>query len=111
MKKFFQLALLLLAVGFMTSCGSETAPSETENATESTETTTEASTDDAAATDEVDMTGPEYTSAYVCPMHCAGSGSAEPGTCPACGMDYVANDAAPAAGDGHDHDNHEGHNH
>lgn len=35
--------------------------------------------------------GKEYTSAYVCPMHCEGSGSAEPGTCPVCGMDYVKN--------------------
>jgi ABC-type nickel/cobalt efflux system permease component RcnA len=39
--------------------------------------------------------GPEYTSAYICPMHCPGSGSDQPGKCPACGMDYVANpDAA-----------------
>lgn len=29
--------------------------------------------------EEVDKTGPEYTSAYVCPMHCEGSGSEEPG--------------------------------
>ena len=50
--------------------------------------------------------GPEYTSAYICPMYCTGSGSAEPGKCPACGMDYVKNDKAPAAEAGH-----EGHNH
>ena len=31
----------------------------------------------------------EYTSAYVCPMHCKGSGSDTTGTCPVCGMDYV----------------------
>lgn len=34
---------------------------------------------------------PEYNSAYICPMHCEGSGSSEPGTCPVCGMDYVEN--------------------
>lgn len=34
-------------------------------------------------------TGKEYTSAYVCPMHCEGSGSDQAGTCPACGMAYV----------------------
>ena len=34
--------------------------------------------------------GKEFTSAYVCPMHCEGSGSEEAGTCPVCGMDYVA---------------------
>ena len=33
--------------------------------------------------------GMEFTSAYVCPMHCEGSGSDKPGTCPKCGMDYV----------------------
>ncbi|MFV0484532.1 MAG: heavy metal-binding domain-containing protein [Bacteroidales bacterium] len=35
--------------------------------------------------------GKEYTSAYVCPMHCKGSGSKEAGKCPKCGMDYVKN--------------------
>jgi len=33
--------------------------------------------------------GMEFTSTYVCPMHCAGSGSEESGICPKCGMDYV----------------------
>lgn len=33
--------------------------------------------------------GKEYTSAYVCPMHCTGSGSEEEGKCPVCGMAYV----------------------
>lgn len=33
--------------------------------------------------------GMEYTSVYVCPMHCKGSGSDSAGTCPVCGMDYV----------------------
>lgn len=42
---------------------------------------------------EIEQQGPEYTSAYICPMHCEGSGSAEPGKCPVCGMDYVANDS------------------
>jgi predicted nucleic acid binding AN1-type Zn finger protein len=41
---------------------------------------------------EVEQKGSEYTSAYICPMHCEGSGSADPGKCPVCGMDYVAND-------------------
>lgn len=54
---------------------------------------------------EADKSGPEYTSAYVCPMHCKGSGSDQPGTCPVCKMDYVANE------DHQNHDDHEGHNH
>lgn len=42
--------------------------------------------------DGVEQTGPEYTSAYICPMHCKGSGSAEAGTCPVCKMDLKKND-------------------
>ncbi|PHN06137.1 hypothetical protein CRP01_14080 [Flavilitoribacter nigricans DSM 23189 = NBRC 102662] len=61
-----------------------------------------------ADTDATEMTeaaahgeGKEYTSAYVCPMHCEGSGSEEAGKCPVCGMDYVALDTH--TGDGHEH--------
>ena len=39
-----------------------------------------------------DMKGKEYTSKYVCPMHCEGSGSDEEGKCPVCGMTYVLNE-------------------
>jgi len=45
--------------------------------------------------------GKEYTSAYVCPMHCKDSGSDEAGKCPVCGMDYVAQ--AGHTEDGHTH--------
>ena len=59
--------------------------------------------------------GKEYTSAYICPMHCEGSGSDKPGTCPVCKMDYVANENAAKTDadshEGHDHDSHDGHNH
>ncbi|MCB0517344.1 MAG: hypothetical protein H6577_26540 [Lewinellaceae bacterium] len=53
--------------------------------------------------------GKEYTSAYVCPMHCEGSGSDEPGKCPKCGMEYKKNENHQP--DGHDQSGHEGHNH
>ncbi|MBK8562043.1 MAG: hypothetical protein IPN76_01470 [Saprospiraceae bacterium] len=43
----------------------------------------------------------EYTSAYVCPMHCEGSGSDQPGKCPVCEMDYVA--LSEHLNDGHNH--------
>ena len=43
----------------------------------------------------------EYASAYVCPMHCEGSGSDAQGECPKCGMDYVKNEDHKA--DGHKH--------
>lgn len=42
--------------------------------------------------DTDNQTGKEYTSDYICPMHCEGSGSNEPGTCPVCKMDYVKNE-------------------
>jgi len=41
---------------------------------------------------EQEQLGPEYTSAYVCPMHCEGSGAAEAGTCPISNMVYVPNE-------------------
>lgn len=74
---------------------------------------------DAAKTEEVDKTGKEYTSAYICPMHCKNSGSDKAGTCPVCGMDYVVNkdhkghnhDGHNHDHHGHDHGNHDGHNH
>ncbi|MFT4665015.1 MAG: hypothetical protein ACI8YQ_003284 [Polaribacter sp.] len=45
--------------------------------------------------------GKEYTAAYICPMHCEGSGSEEVGTCPVCKMDYVKNE--DHKGDGHNY--------
>ncbi|MGJ8735005.1 heavy metal-binding domain-containing protein [Zobellia laminariae] len=45
--------------------------------------------------------GTEYTSAYVCPMHCEGSGSDTEGTCPKCGMTYVMNEDHKANGHTH----------
>ncbi len=54
-----------------------------------------------------------YTAAYVCPMHCEGSGSDKPGTCPVCDMAYVENKDHGHDHDGHDHDghDHDGHDH
>lgn len=43
----------------------------------------------------------EYSSEYICPMHCEGSGSDSAGICPVCGMDYVQKDSL----------NHENHDH
>ncbi len=50
---------------------------------------------------ETELQGKEYASAYVCPMHCEGSGSDVAGTCPVCGMDYEKNEDHKA--DGHNH--------
>ena len=39
-----------------------------------------------------EMQGKEYSSKYVCTMHCEGSGSETEGKCPVCGMTYVLNE-------------------
>ncbi len=96
----------LFLVGMIIGCGSETG--------ESTSPADDQTTESTEMEDGEDTSGPEYTSAYVCPMHCSGSGAAEPGTCPECGMEYVANpDLASPEGEGHDHDghDHDGHDH
>lgn len=67
-------------------------------------------------TEELAKQGKEYTSDYICPMHCKGSGSDKPGECPVCGMAYKKNDKDKAETEdhsGHDHggDDHSGHNH
>jgi hypothetical protein len=87
-KLLFAIPLFVL---FLMSCGSEKSESN-------------------------DKDGKEYTSAYVCPMHCDGSGSDKAGKCPTCKMDYVANKENKDDGhnhdhDGHDHGDHEGHDH
>ena len=63
---------------------------------------------------KTEQQGKEYTSAYICPMHCDGSGSDKAGTCPVCKMDYVANkehESHKHSGHNHDGHNHEGHSH
>jgi len=71
---------------------------------------------DGASKTDADAQGKEYTSAYICTMHCKGSGSDKPGTCPVCPMEYVVNENYKGEGteshgnhDGHDHGDHEGH--
>ena len=69
--QFKVLFMALFSIGlFITSCSSETSNSE----------------------NNTEQQGKEYTSAYICPMHCEGSGSEEAGTCPVCGMDYEKNE-------------------
>ncbi|MEX6625522.1 heavy metal-binding domain-containing protein [Tenacibaculum salmonis] len=49
----------------------------------------------------VEKKGKEYTSAYVCPMHCEDSGSDKEGKCPTCGMTYIDNKIHSANGHKH----------
>lgn len=62
-------------------------------------------------TEQADQQGKEYTSAYICPMHCEGSGSSNEGVCPVCGMDYVQNKEHQKDEHMHDGHMHDGHNH
>lgn len=108
------LGMLLSLCLFIAACG---------NADESANTAKEGNSDNTEAS-VADQKGPEYTSAYICPMHCKGSGSDAEGKCPTCKMDYVANkdhemhhDHDGHDHDGHDHDHdgddhdHDGHDH
>lgn len=68
-------------------------------------------TEKAQETKEVSKDGPEYTSAFICPMNCPGSGSDKMGVCPDCGMDYIANKNVKQDADNHDGHDHSGHDH
>ncbi|MDP4711656.1 MAG: hypothetical protein NWS63_10710 [Saprospiraceae bacterium] len=92
--KILNVILMLALAWSVVACGGE-AP--TQEQTDAVETVAP----EAAAPAEAGGKGPEFTSAYVCPMHCKGSGSDEPGKCPVCGMDYMAN--TNHGTDGHDH--------
>lgn len=93
MKKLLFLTMLVLPLAFL-SCGGH-SHEHGDHQHESGSSQTESS--EAKPHGE----GKEYTSAYVCPMHCEGSGSDEPGKCPVCGMDYIAQ--AEHTKDGHHH--------
>ena len=87
--KFGFLAIIFSMTLFATSCGGHDHDGEGHEQHEG---------HDADATDK---TGKEYTSAYICPMNCEGSGSDELGECPVCGMKYEANENHIK--DGNDH--------
>lgn len=74
--------IALFAIGFtLASCGNKT--------------------NNSSKSEQTEQQGKEYTSAYICPMHCEGSGSDAPGKCPVCGMDYKKNEDHKS--DGHNH--------
>jgi len=101
--KQFQIVLVGIALtAFIAACGGNAGHNQEGGAA------TDQSTETQAKPQE--QQGPEYTSAYICPMHCEGSGSDKAGTCPVCGMDYVANENYKKDADAHGHD-HNGHAH
>jgi hypothetical protein len=48
--------------------------------------------EEGSSSETIDKSAIEYSSFFVCPMHCKGSGSPDRGKCPVCGMDYVRNE-------------------
>ena len=86
--------LSIVSVSFFSSCAGESSNEANDNA-DSTQVQTEAdaSVDELsedAVSDDASL-GTEYTSAYICPNHCEGSGSEVEGDCPTCGMEYMEN--------------------
>lgn len=108
--RFLTSLLVIATLFFFAACGSSGNSADKKDSSNAAKTeqhdhsghdhgdaTKKAGGDEANA----DKTGKEYTSAYICPMHCKGSGSDKMGKCPVCGMDYVANKDHKA--DGHNH--------
>ena len=112
--KLGSLITLFALTLFIFGCG-ETSNSNDDNGEQTEEATSEngengENAEETASTDaenaEVDKTGKEYTSAFVCKMHCKGSGSGTAGSCPVCGMNYIASaDLGSADDDGAGDDN------
>ncbi|MDX1407283.1 MAG: heavy metal-binding domain-containing protein [Saprospiraceae bacterium] len=93
-------ALLFAAALWVASCG-QSGDQGSHSHEDGTEHVHDDGTTHSHDADAAHGEGVAFTSAYVCPMHCEGSGSDKPGTCPACGMDYVAH--ADHVADGHKH--------
>ncbi|MFQ5445991.1 MAG: heavy metal-binding domain-containing protein [Saprospiraceae bacterium] len=84
--KYFKMIFLGLALtAFLASCGGTEAHKHDGHDHDAMHSETTENSD-------MEKQGKEYTSAYVCPMHCEGSGSDKPGNCPKCGMEYVVNE-------------------
>lgn len=89
------LAISVCFIAFMSACGSHDHGDAGHHDHQHEATGTEHS-------HAVHGDGEAYTSAYVCPMHCVGSGSDEAGYCPVCDMKYVALETHTK--DGHAHE-------
>jgi len=83
--KSILVAMVVLVSVSIVSCKDNKTETKTETETETNE-----------------KQGKEYTSAYVCPMHCEGSGSDTEGTCGTCGMTLVKNEDHKANGHKHE---------
>jgi DnaJ-class molecular chaperone len=122
MKNFKVLFFLMAFAAFgmtLTSCAEKKADASVDAMEEPSSRGVEDPNRDGSLTDDAigetvpaSRTRPEYTSAWVCPNHCEGSGSDSEDKCPKCETPYVRNadakitdtDAADKEDDGHNHD-------
>jgi len=109
LKSISVFALFFCMSLFVVSCGGNSEPDHAADHShdEATHTHDDGTTHADHAHDEAGTVtahgeGAAFTSAYVCPMHCEGSGSEEEGKCPTCGMAYIAQ--AEHTKDGHKHE-------
>ena len=91
--------LILFTVIILTAffgCTSQENNSDTKNidTTSVKETSTNAIKDSIITEEPKEIkqtTKKDYTAKYICPMHCAKSGSDKMGNCPECGMELIEN--------------------
>lgn len=91
-----RLIIVGLLLVFVVSCNSSEQTKSDSAITDSSAVTVEKTVDaDSTAVetriDDNQELGKEYTSAYICPDHCKGSGSDKEGECPECGMELMEN--------------------
>lgn len=87
----FLFTLLICSVLLFGSCKNDTK-SPNEDSTSVVKVDTIIKKDNSTKEDQQDISQKkEFTSKYICPMHCKGSGDNKPGTCPECGMEYIEN--------------------
>lgn len=91
----FAMALFVMACG-----GDATTDQSDQDKMEHEEGNHDHDSEEVGDSASIDIDSPEHTAAYICPMHCKGSGSDVAGKCPTCGMDYVKNE-------NHNEENHE----
>ena len=84
--------LSLLMLIFFSACNNSSENKNTDNDTLTTEIDNQLQTDnDTINRSETIEEDADYTSKYVCPMHCEGSGTNEKGNCKVCGMELIEN--------------------
>jgi len=92
MKKIMYFFFAMSIVGFLSFSSCKQGGEGSEKKDSAKTTTVNEGEDKKTCTDKsVDTKGKEYTSDFVCPHHCKGSGSDKAGKCSECDMDLMEN--------------------